>query len=100
MPCTFKATIKTLKKIKNLTYLLLQLRAGRTGFNFWQGQGLQFFATASRQALGPIQSFIQWIPGAFSLWVKRPVREADHSPPSSAKVRVCGTILPFPHTFS
>jgi hypothetical protein len=30
---------------------------------------------------------IQWIPGAFSLGVKRLGREADHSPPSSAVVK-------------
>jgi hypothetical protein len=29
----------------------------------------------------------QWIPGALSLGVKWPGREADHSPPSSAEVK-------------
>jgi hypothetical protein len=29
---------------------------------------------------------IQWVPGTLSLGVKRPGREADHSPPSSAEV--------------
>jgi hypothetical protein len=29
---------------------------------------------------------IQWVPGALSLGVKRPGREADHSPPPSAEV--------------
>jgi hypothetical protein len=38
-------------------------------------------------ALGPIQSPIQWVPGALSLGVKRPGREANHSPPPSAKVK-------------
>jgi hypothetical protein len=32
---------------------------------------------------------IQWVPGALSLGVKRPGREADHSPPSSAEVKEC-----------
>jgi hypothetical protein len=45
--------------------------------------------TASRTALGPTQPPIQWVPGALSLVVKRPGREADHSPPSSAEVKVC-----------
>jgi hypothetical protein len=45
------------------------------------------FTTASRTALGPTQPPIQWVPGALSLGVKRPVREADHSPPSSAEVK-------------
>jgi hypothetical protein len=37
--------------------------------------------------VGPTQPSIQWVPGALSLGVKRPGREADHSPPSSAKVK-------------
>jgi hypothetical protein len=44
-------------------------------------------STASRTALGPTQPPIQWVPGAISLGVKRPGREADHSPPSSAEVK-------------
>jgi hypothetical protein len=32
---------------------------------------------------------IQWIKGALSLGVKRPGREADHSPPSGAEVKEC-----------
>jgi hypothetical protein len=42
---------------------------------------------ASRTALGPTQPPIQWVPGALSLGVKRPGREAHHSPPSSAEVK-------------
>jgi hypothetical protein len=38
------------------------------------------FTTASRTVLGPIHPPIQWVTGAFSLGVKRPGREADHSP--------------------
>jgi len=45
--------------------------------------------TVSRTALGPTQSSIQWVPGALSLGAKRPGREADHSPPSSAEVKEC-----------
>jgi hypothetical protein len=40
-------------------------------------------------ALGPTQSPIQWVPGALSLRVKWPGREADHSPPSGAEVKEC-----------
>jgi len=40
-------------------------------------------------ALGPIQIPIQWVPRALYLEVKRPGREADHSPPSSAEVKGC-----------
>jgi hypothetical protein len=37
--------------------------------------------------LGPTQPPIQWVPGALSLGVKWPGREADHSPPSSVGVK-------------
>jgi hypothetical protein len=47
------------------------------------------FSTASRTALGPTHPPIQWVPGALSLGVKRSGREVDHSPPSSAEVKVC-----------
>jgi hypothetical protein len=37
--------------------------------------------------LGPTQPSIQWVPATLSLELKRPGREADHSPPSSAEVK-------------
>jgi hypothetical protein len=40
-----------------------------------------------RCTLGPIQPPIQWVPGSLSLGVKRPGREANYSPPSSAEVK-------------
>jgi hypothetical protein len=49
--------------------------------------GIFLFTTASRTALGLTQPPIQWVQGALSLWIKRPGREADHSPPSSAEVK-------------
>jgi hypothetical protein len=45
------------------------------------------FSTSSRADLGLIQSPIEWIPGALSPGVKRPEREADHSPPTSADIK-------------
>jgi hypothetical protein len=56
-------------------------------FNSRRGLETFLFATASRTALGPTQPPIQWVPGDLSLGVKRPGREADHSPPSSAEVK-------------
>jgi hypothetical protein len=53
----------------------------------WQGLGIFLLTTASRSALGPTQPPIQWVPGALSLGVKWPGREADHSPPSRADVK-------------
>jgi len=57
------------------------------GFESRQGLGIFLFTTASRPALGPTQPPIQWVPGALSLGLKLPGREADHSPPSSAEVK-------------
>jgi hypothetical protein len=45
------------------------------------------FTTAFRTALGPTQPPIQWVPDALSVGLKRPGREADHSPPSTAEVK-------------
>jgi hypothetical protein len=57
------------------------------GFDSRQGLGIFLFTTAFRTALGPTQPPIQWVLGALSLGIKRPGREADHSPPSSAEVK-------------
>jgi hypothetical protein len=42
------------------------------------------FSASSRPALGPNQPPIQWEPWVLSSEVKRPRREADRSPPTSA----------------
>jgi hypothetical protein len=42
-----------------------------------------------RPALGHTQPPNQWVPVSPSLEVKRPGREADHSPPSSAEGKEC-----------
>jgi hypothetical protein len=60
---------------------------GVLGFDSRRGMGIFLFTTASGTALGLTQPPIQWVPGALSLGVKRPGRDADHSPPSSAKVK-------------
>jgi len=45
--------------------------------------GLSIFSTASRPAVGPTQPPIQWVHGYPFPGVKRPEREADHSPPTA-----------------
>jgi hypothetical protein len=57
------------------------------GDRFPAGAGNFLFDTVSTPALGPTQPPIQGIPGALSLGVKRPRREADHSLPSSTEVK-------------
>jgi hypothetical protein len=57
------------------------------GFDSWWGLGIFLFTTMSRMALGPTQFPIPWVPGALSLRVMWLGHEADHSPPSSAKVK-------------
>jgi hypothetical protein len=56
-------------------------------FESRQRLGIFLFTTASRLDLGPTQPPIQWVLGTLSLGAKRPGREADPSPPSSAEVK-------------
>jgi len=53
----------------------------------WQWLVIFLFTTVSRPAVGPTHPCIQWIPGALSLGVKRPGREAGHSSPTRVKVK-------------
>jgi hypothetical protein len=57
------------------------------GFDSQRRMGIFLFTTVSRTALGPTKPPMQWVPGIFSLGVKRPGRESDHSTPSSAEVK-------------
>jgi hypothetical protein len=58
------------------------------------------FSTSSRPALGFTQPPIQWAPGALSPGVKRPGREADHSPPASAEAKKIWIYTPtLPYAF-
>jgi hypothetical protein len=60
---------------------------GERRFESRQGLGSFLLTTASRPNLGPIQPPIQWVPGALSLGLKQPRREADHSPQSMPEVK-------------
>jgi hypothetical protein len=53
---------------------------------FPEGLRIFLFTTASRTAVGPSQPPIQRVRRALSAGVKRPGREADHSPPPSVEV--------------
>jgi hypothetical protein len=60
-----------------LSGIALVYRLDARGFDSWQGARIFLLTTASKPALGPTQLPIQWVPGALSLGVKRPGREAD-----------------------
>jgi hypothetical protein len=57
-------------------------------FRFTPGGVKNFlFSRSSRTALRSTQPPIQRVPGALSPGVKRPGREVDHSPPTSAELK-------------
>jgi hypothetical protein len=55
----------------------------------YPGGGWEFLSSTPRpdRLMEPTQPPIQWVPGALSLGVNRPGREADHSTPFSAEVK-------------
>jgi hypothetical protein len=55
--------------------------------------GIFFFATASRPALGPTHHPLQWVPRVLTPRVKWPGREADHSSLSSAEAKNAWTCI-------
>jgi hypothetical protein len=60
----------------------------KTGVRFSSEEGIfPFTITGSRPTLWPIQRLIQCVPSAPSLEVKRPERDADYSPPTSAEFK-------------
>jgi hypothetical protein len=72
--------------VHNLCGIALGNGLGDRRFGSQEGLGIFIFTTASRLALRP-SAPIQWVPGVLFLGVKRPGREADRSPPSSAEVK-------------
>jgi hypothetical protein len=74
------------------------VRAGGPWFDSQQRQGFAFlysFQTGSGAQCSPSLLYNGYL-GALSLSVKRQGREADHSPPSSAKVKNGGAIPSLP----
>jgi hypothetical protein len=50
-------------------------------------KGWEFFSPPVQTSFGSIRPLTKGVPGALSLGVKRPGREADHSPPSNAEFK-------------
>jgi len=67
----------------------LSYRLGSQGSILVGGRDLSPFTTMSSPALGPTQPHIKWVLQAFSLGTKWPGYKADHSPPSSTKIKEC-----------
>jgi hypothetical protein len=79
--------------------LVMGWTIGVRGFDYRRKLENFLFVTASRLALGSTQLPIQWVPRILSLLVKRPVREADHSSPSCAQIKMRGAIPPLQYVF-
>jgi hypothetical protein len=83
--------------IANLMYIIWHRTVKAQSVQLWAtgwtigvvGRNLRIFlfTTASRTVLGPTQPHIHWLPGAPSPEVKRPKREAHHSPPPITDVK-------------
>jgi hypothetical protein len=87
--CSVKKSTGTTLTFNKHTESATGWTIGVLGFVSRRGLGIFLFTIASRPALGPTQPPTQWEPGALSLGVKRLVREAHHSPLSSAEVKEC-----------
>lgn len=75
-----------------------RLRAGWPRFKSHHGHIFLFMT--SGLALKPTQPPIQWVWGVFSPGVKRPGREADHSPPSPVEIKNDEAVPLLPHMSS
>jgi hypothetical protein len=75
-------------------------RAARYDFDSWQGQNFSLLHSVQTGS-GANPAFYPMRTGSFSVRVKRPGCEANHSPPSSPEIRNCGAIPPLPrHGFT
>jgi hypothetical protein len=75
-------TIKLYTRYKRYSSVVV----GRPGFDS-DGQEIFLYSKASRRALRTTQPPIRCVPWTHFPVVKRPEREADHSPPSSAEIK-------------
>jgi hypothetical protein len=74
-------------KLKQAVPAVIHLRIGLLSKGSSNRVKNFLFSTSSRRALGSTQPPIHWVPVTLSPGVKRPGRETDHSPPTSAEVK-------------
>jgi hypothetical protein len=88
-----------IRMLRDSTFNILWLATsyGLEGRGSVPGRGKIFlFSIASSPVLGPTQPTIQWVSRSLSSGLKRPGREADHSPPSTAEVKNGAAYLHYP----
>jgi hypothetical protein len=83
----------------NSVSIVTDTRAGRSGFDSWQGQWFYLFAIAFGPPIGPTQPPIKWVLRAFSPGVRQAAREANQSHSSSAVVNTWSYISTPPYVF-
>jgi hypothetical protein len=76
-----------------------QAKGWKSGVRFTRTRGFSQL-TASKPALGPTQTPIQWAQGALSPGVKLPGHEAHHSPSTSADIKNGGALPALTYTYS
>jgi len=88
----------TRRKLVISVSIVTRLCAGLPGFDSRHGQG--FISLHQRVQTGSGAHPATYGSGVLSPEVKLPGCESDHSPPSSTKVKMRGTIPALPHTSS
>jgi hypothetical protein len=73
--------------VDSIVGIAMSYRLDYRGFGVRVSVGSNFLFSSSRPALGSTKPPSQWVPRALSPGVKRPGREADHSPPASVEVK-------------
>jgi hypothetical protein len=84
-----KAAPKILGYMKKniLVFTQVSFILWESGIDSVQRQEILLFSIVSRTPLGPTHNLIQRVPGALSLDIRLPGREADYSSPSDADVK-------------
>jgi hypothetical protein len=70
-----------------------------SGVRFLAGAGNFFLRHSVQTGSGAHEPPIEWVRGALFPGVKRPAREADHSPPCSAEVKNAWNYTSIPQYF-